>query len=399
MNLENIKQNSYDAYLNYRNICGNVESGLACNYAMIRETILKNHTRKISYDDKKMHWRTYLDNNKPITCKTKEGLEDKLVTYYLENCAGLYSIDAVFERAAAFSLKNDFHAPSTIDRYRSDFEKYVIGSNLDCDIRAITESDVIEFFNGIMINKPKSKCVDNIRTMLNYVFAHARIQDKIECLHIKTVFDNLNYPRRAFAPQELEEDRVVVDDNMCVLLDKLDMYNRLDLGILLFVHTALRVSEMCALRVEDFDFKKQVLHIVRAESVSGRGKGRVYVDNDFAKGYKQRNLVLSDKAVEVAKMLCDMAVSGYIFGRDDSHIHSRSFDSRLRRVCKNNGLPEYSTHDIRRTYGSHGLEEGLPLSFIQHQLGHSDMKTTLAYAQYSTKRQQDYINMANAAAI
>lgn len=399
MNIENIKQKSYDTYLNYSNICGNLDLGLACNYDMTREQILKNHTRKISYDDKKMLWRTYLENNKPLTCKTREGLEEKLVTYYLENCAGLYTIDAVFERAAAFSLKNDFHAPSTIDRYRADFEKYVIGSNLDCDIRAITESDIIEFFNGIMANKPKSKTVDNIRTMLNYIFAHARVQDKIECLHIKTVFNNLTYPRRAFAPKELEEDRVVVDDDMCVLLDKLDMYNRLDLGILLFVHTALRVGEMCALRVEDFDFKKQELYIKRAETVSGRGKNRIYVDNDFAKGYKQRKIVLSNKAVEVARILCDMAVSGFIFSRNDTHLHSRSFDYRLRYICKKNGLPEYSTHDIRRTYGSHGLEEGLPLSFIQHQLGHSDMKTTLGYAQYSTKKQQEYINMANVAAI
>ena len=332
MNLENIKQSAYDSYLQYKDLCGTLDLGLACNYDMTKEQILKNHTRKISYDDKKMHWRTYLDNKKLLTCKTKEGLEDKLVAYYLENAAGLYTIDMVFERACAFSLEHDFHAPSTIDRYRADFYKYVPDSVLDKDIRAITESDVIDFFNVIMKNKPKSKAVDNIRTMLNYIFAHARIRDHIECLHIKTVFDNLNYPRRAFAPQELEVDRVVVDDDMCVLLDKLDLYNRLDLGILFFVHTALRVGEMCALRVEDFDFQKQILHVVRAESVSGRGKNRIYVDNDFAKGYKQRNLILSDKAVEVAKILCDMAVSGFIFGRDDSHIHSRSFDSRLRRI-------------------------------------------------------------------
>lgn len=398
MNLENIKQNSYDAYLNYKNICGNLNSGLACNYAMTRETILKNHTRKISYDEKKMHWRTYLDNNTPITCKTKEGLEDKLVKYYLENCAGLYTIDAVFERAAAFSLKNDFHAPSTIDRYRADFEKYVIGSNLDCDIRAITESDVIDFFNGIMKNKPKSKCVENIRTMLNYIFAHARIRDKIECLHIKTVFDNLTYPQRAFAPEELQLYRVVVDDDMKLLFDTFDMYNRLDLGILLFIHTALRVGEMCALSVEDFDFKTQRIYIRYAETVSGRGKNRVYKD-EKPKGNKEGYIYMSDKAAEVGKILCDMAVSGFIFARGDSHIHSRSFDSRLRRLCRKCNIPEYSTHDLRRTYASHGIEEGAPISFIQHQLRHSDMKTTLAYAQYSTKSNQVYINMANAISI
>ncbi|MBO5341962.1 MAG: site-specific integrase [Lachnospiraceae bacterium] len=398
MKIDNIKQKSYDTYLNYNNLCGNVDLGLACNYDMTREQILKNHTRKISYDDKKMLWRTYLDNNKPLTCKTREGLEEKLVIYYLENCAGLYTIDAVFERAAAFSLKNDFHAPSTIDRYRADFEKYVIGSNLDCDIRAITESDIIEFFNGIMKNKPKSKAVDNIRTMLNYIFAHARIQDRIECLHVKTVFDNLTYPRRAFAPKELEEDRVVVDDDMCILLKQLDLYNRTDLGILLFIHTALRVGEMCALRVEDFDFATQRIYIRYAETVSGRGKNRVYKD-EKPKGNKESYVVMSDKAVEVAKMLCDMAVNGFVFARGDSHIHSRSFDSRLRRICRKCNIPSYSTHDIRRTYASHGLESGAPLSFIQHQLRHTDSKTTLGYACYSTKRNQDYINMANAVSI
>ncbi|MBQ3515637.1 MAG: site-specific integrase [Lachnospiraceae bacterium] len=398
MDLDKIKEKAYIKYLHYADYCDKFGVGLVYDYDMIKKQILKNHNRKISFDKSKMLWYTYIDNKKKLTCKSKDGLEDKLVSYYLENCAGLYTIDAVFERAAAFSLKNDFHAPSTIDRYRADFEKYVIGSNLDCDIRAITESDVIEFFNGIMKNKPTSKCVDNIRTMLNYIFAHARIQDRIECLHIKTVFENLTYPRRAFAPKILQLNRVVVDDDMKLLFNEFDYNNRLDLGIMLFIHTALRVGEMCALRVEDFDFKNQRLYICYAETVSGRGKNRVYKD-EKPKGCKEDYVIMSDSAIEIGKMLCDLAVDGFIFARGDSHIHSRSFDSRLRRLCRKCNIPEYSTHDLRRTYASHGLEEGASPSFIQHQLRHSDIKTTLDYAQYSTKCNQVYIDMANAISI
>ena len=62
MNLENIKQSAYDSYLQYKDLCGTLDLGLACNYDMTKEQILKNHTRKISYDDKKMHWRTYHTN-------------------------------------------------------------------------------------------------------------------------------------------------------------------------------------------------------------------------------------------------------------------------------------------------------------------------------------------------
>ena len=78
----------------------------------LKEKILSNHERVITFNKNKMLYSTYIDNKKQITCKTREGLEDKLVQYYIQNCTGLYHFPNVFERALAFNRENDFLASS-----------------------------------------------------------------------------------------------------------------------------------------------------------------------------------------------------------------------------------------------------------------------------------------------
>lgn len=399
MNLDRIQEDAYNTYLHYQDYCDSVGIGLASDYDMLKKEILNNHTRVISYNKTQMLFTTYLDNKKKLSCKTLEGLQDKLVMHYMQNCSGLYYFSAVFERALLFNQEHDYLAPSSIDRYRVDYQKYIFPSSVfDQDIRVITESDIIKFFSVIMESKPTAKCVSNIKTVIRLVFSYARVQEGISCLHVNTVFQNMRFPQRAFAVKKTTENRVFKDDHMNKVFEYLKPDNEIDLGIKLCFYTGVRVGELSALKAEDFDISRRELRIRRAESVSGYGKNRVYMDT-APKCYKERVIILSGKACDVAAALLLNHPSGFLFPDGDSHKHSHRFNDRLRRLCKKINIPVFSMHDIRRTFASKMIDAGCTEKFVQDQMGHSDIRTTRQYYYYSTQHIDDYIRMADMSAI
>ena len=196
--------NAYDSYLNYISLYGNIFSGfIFTDYVMLREEVLKNHSRKISYDSEKGLFRTYLDNNKMITAKTKESLEDKIFCWYLDHNSGIYSFPQVLMRALVFNRNADFLSQPTVDRYLVDYRKYLQQSRIfNQDIRAITESDLYEFFSVFMQDKPTAKNASNVKTVIRLAFNYARIHENIECLYVNSVFQNMQFPKRAFKSNE-----------------------------------------------------------------------------------------------------------------------------------------------------------------------------------------------------
>lgn len=57
---------------------------------------------------------------------------------------------------------------------------------------------------------------------------------------------------------------------------------------------------------------------------------------------------------------------------------------RLAKINKPVGI-----HSLRHSYATHLLEYGTDMAFIQKLLGHSDMKTTMIYAQIGKKEVQN----------
>ena len=62
---------------------------------------------------------------------------------------------------------------------------------------------------------------------------------------------------------------------------------------------------------------------------------------------------------------------------------------KLRRICKELGIPLRSPHKIRKTYISTLLNQGFDPDFVREQAGHQDLATTLNCYTYSTTRKAE----------
>lgn len=69
------------------------------------------------------------------------------------------------------------------------------------------------------------------------------------------------------------------------------------------------------------------------------------------------------------------------------------FSSWLREFCIENNLPKITVHSFRHMTGTYALAYGVPLTTVQHMLGHTDIKTTAIYLHELEAKRQEATNI------
>ncbi len=150
-----------------------------------------------------------------------------------------------------------------------------------------------------------------------------------------------------------------------------------DLAILeTFYSCGLRVSELCALRVEDMDWSRQVVRV--------RGKGK-----------KERLIPIGQPALTSIRTYWDQCSpppsgSSPVFLADEGKgrpMYPRLVQLRLKRYLISAKLdPELTPHKLRHSYATHLLDAGADLRSVQELLGHAHLVTTQVYTHLTTDR-------------
>jgi len=132
--------------------------------------------------------------------------------------------------------------------------------------------------------------------------------------------------------------------------------------------TGMRVSEISQLKVRDLDGERDVIRILSA-------KGKKDREIDFTDGIKS---ILRTYWREYHP------VSWLFYARTpQSSLTKGSFQRAYSRaklkaeVHKLGGI-----HGLRHAYATHQLESGMPVTQLQHQLGHAQVSTTLRYTRW-----------------
>ena len=170
-----------------------------------------------------------------------------------------------------------------------------------------------------------------------------------------------------------EKTRPRADKLLPMILDKTEIKNLLDLErnmkhrllLMLVYSSGLRVSEVVALKRENIDLPRKIIHI-------RLGKGR-----------KDRCTILSEKAVSLIAEYCILYdIQNWLFpGRlPNRHLSIRSaqyiFDAAAHRAQI---IKKISIHSLRHTFATHLLENGIDIRYIQTLLGHTNLRTTERY--------------------
>lgn len=151
---------------------------------------------------------------------------------------------------------------------------------------------------------------------------------------------------------------------------------------LLAAATGCRAGELFGVRVEDFDFERQVVRIVRSV-----WKGRD-VPTKTHRGY--REVFLDSETVAQVKRFAGERKGRLFMTRSGRPIADRDVVlSVLHPLCDRLGIPRGGMHAFRHGRVSLLRVSAAPEDLIKRQIGHSSLRTTSGYTHFSESFQRD----------
>ncbi len=259
----------------------------------------------------------------------------------------------------------------SIRNYRSDlahFVRWFEGSTAEpFSPAAITPTDIRDYRSHLLnVERRAPATIQRRLTALRKFCQWALAQQQIPEDPTRGVKGVASAPR---APRWLEKKDV---DKLLRAGERTG--NKRDLAILATLrHTGLRVSELCALRVDSLQLAER------------RGQLQVW-----GKGQKHRVVPLNldvRKALEAYLEIRPKLDSPYLFiGQRGNGLTAKGVADIVHKYAYHAGLQDVSPHTLRHSFGKHSLDAGVDLVTVSTLLGHQRLETT---AIYTTPSQRD----------
>lgn len=152
-------------------------------------------------------------------------------------------------------------------------------------------------------------------------------------------------------------------------------------------YTGIRVGELLALTLEDFNFEKKSLFISKTYTR--------YKKNDLIQEPKTPK---SKREILLPKKLCqdiqEFATARYDYQKNERLFPFTKFflHHEMDRGCKKTGVKKIRIHDLRHSHASLLIEMGFPILVIAERLGHEDIQTTLqTYGHLYPNKQEEIV--------
>jgi integrase len=235
---------------------------------------------------------------------------------------------------------------------------------------AITPSDVRRYVAQLVARSEVSaKTINNSLAVLRVFFAH--LEEDGDVVRNPARSSPGARERIKLPADHREMDYLRLDEIPCYLEACDAVYRPLAEAL---IATGVRISEALALTWADVDWSTRSLRVLRSRKAHGHGstKGDRFRAVDFGPRLESvlRELRAAGAPVDAPTLVFRGPRGGELSRSDvsrDLHKHALE-DAGLRRSLR--------LHDLRHTAAASWLAAGLPLIYVQRQLGHASITTT-----------------------
>ena len=374
------------------------------------QELLKQHLEKYHiWENSKGVFLSYLpapdklNNRKPVTAKTKEKLERKIIDFYLD----LERIEKENSEKAMLSTLRKIYpywlqikslettAGSYIRRIDNDWQKYYLDTPvIDEDIRDFTRARLREWALQIIREHSLTKnqyynMAVIIRQCLDYAVEQGVISENL--------YNSFKIDGKLFRKIKKPEDSTQVfltNERPLIEAEAWKDFEQtgctVALAIPLAFQTGLRLGELVALKSTDVCRDGKYLHIqrmrqkVEKQLPDGSWQPCEWQNADHTKtSAGDRYVFLTEEARRIIRCIIDRnkendaVYDNYLFLKNGKNITPRAITTRISKYCRYAGISDKSMHKIRKSYISSLLDAGININEIRKQVGHEDERTTL----------------------
>jgi len=186
------------------------------------------------------------------------------------------------------------------------------------------------------------------------------------------------------------KDQDVLEASLINSLDKTK------LGVLITLHTGLRIGEICALSWKDIDLDSGVIHVrhtvarVQSSDTGSSTHSMLIIDSPKTVSSK-RDIPISSRLYPIVSEARIMAISDYVVSDSESFVSPRTYEYRYHKLLKRCGIPPLNYHALRHTFATRCIEAGVDVKSLSEILGHANVGITLntyVHSSLELKRQQ-----------
>ena len=280
--------------------------------------------------------------------------------------------------------------PGTLEGYRNYIENYIKPQLGGKQVSLITTQDVQRMYrrlkNGGRVREDaegskrlSDSTVRHIHTML-----HGAMKAAVQA-HIipKNPTENATAPKSNYKPMQVLNEQEL--DTFLQAVQKDDIWRDFFYTELM---TGLRRGEICALMWRDFDAKAGTLGISRTLHSKGQG---IYALGDTKTSQGNRTIILPESVAALLRARKKASISQWIFPQPTSPelpMNPGTAYRRLKTLLEEAGLPSIRFHDLRHTFATLALQNGMDVKTLSAMLGHVSAATTLDIYTHSTSDMQ-----------
>ena len=317
----------------------------------------------------------YAETQKELTAKLRQNITAYQGVDLTEECRMTLSewLDRWLEQMVAILR------PSTLEHYRSDMEHHVKPYLGQKKLTQITASDLRKLYDDL-----KKQGRVHPRPGQSRGLSTTTIHGIHTTLHhaLKSAVDQRLLPHN---PADHVEPPKVVHKSMTILNEEqLDTFlaavEQDPIWKNFFyteLTTGLRLGEICGLMWSDFDAKKGTLSVNRTIHTE---KGGRLVTGDTKTYAGTRTIVLPDSTAELLRGRKKNSYSVWIFPnplKPEAPMNPNTAYRQLKAILTENSLPDLRFHDLRHTFATHALANGVDAKTLSGILGHTKASFTV----------------------
>ena len=265
---------------------------------------------------------------------------------------------------------------STYDRYKSILKKYVYPSPIGkVPIDKIKRGDVRDLLLAVHGRGLSKASVSLLRDVVNGPLTHALDAELISVNPVTGLVKALQIERdkrEHLDPFTHEEVNLFLTKCAAIYPEHYPFF-------LCAFRTGMRLGELLALRWGDVDFNGKFIQVARSYkrgrmTATKTGKvRRVDVSEQLFSTLKAFHITRKEEGLKMGRG----DAPELIFHRAGMPMEQNHIRRIFKRILDKAGLRKIRVHDIRHTYASLLLSDGVSLVYVKEQLGHSSIQMTV----------------------
>ncbi len=277
-------------------------------------------------------------------------------------------------------------APKTQRSYRNHLKYRILPAMGHWDIKSIQPGHIMEFKSMLTEGKRfdgRHGKISDQTVMYCYRVLSSMLKDAVEWQYItENPCERVKAPK-VMRHKPLRFDEADVGKMMTALENTKSPYSTI---AQLAVYTGCRLGELMALKWEDIDIEKAIIHITKSmQAVKGRG----IFTKETKNASSTRQIAASQKTIDLLKTLRaeqdaqkekagDRYVDeGWVFANKNGKCFYPTTPSHwFHKFLLSEGLTPIRFHDLRHLSASILLAQGLPEKSVSARMGHGDIRTT-----------------------